>query len=182
VAADQITAQNLAAVGSPYTGSVTGLQWQYIYPGTNSVNIAVSSDNWFLVGGPGNDAIQAFGGYNVLDGGTGSNFLTGGSGTDTFFVNEINPSADTWTTVNNFHNDDDVTLFGIDPGKDILQFVDNQGASGFTGLTLHASLSSGSTASLTMVGYSTADLSNGTLRVQFGNEQDGTPFMHIIGT
>jgi serralysin len=181
VAVDTITGQNLAAVGSPYSGPVSGLQWQYIYPGTNSVNIAVSSDNWFLVGGPGNDAIQAFGGYNVLDGGTGSNFLTGGSGTDTFFVNDINPSTNTWTTVNNFHNDDDVTLFGIDPGKDILQWVDNQGASGFTGLTLHAFSSNGPTASLTMVGYNAADLSNGTLSVQFGTESNGTPFMHIVG-
>jgi serralysin len=145
------------------------------------VNIAVSSANWFLVGGPGNDAIQAFGGYNVLDGGTGSNFLTGGSGTDTFFVNDINPSADTWTTVNNFHNDDDVTLFGIDPGKDILQWADNQGASGFTGLTLHAFSPNGPTASLTMVGYNTTDLSNGTLSVQFSTESNGTPFMHIVG-
>jgi serralysin len=153
-----------------------------MYPGTDSVNITVSSDNWFLVGGPGDDAIQAFGGYNVLDGGTGSNFLSGGSGTDTFFVNDINPSANVWSTVNNFHGDDDVTVFGVDPGKDILKWVDNQGASGYTGLTLHASSPNGPTASLTLVGYNTADLSNGTLNVQFGNEADGTPFMHIVGT
>jgi serralysin len=146
------------------------------------VNIAVSSDNWFLVGGSGNDALQAFGGYNVLDGGTGSNFLTGGSGIDTFFVDDINPSADIWSTVNNFHTGDDVTMFGVDPGADILQWVDNQGASGFTGLTLHASSPNAPTASLTLVGYNSADLSNGRLSVQFGNESDGTPFMHIIGT
>jgi serralysin len=182
VVVDTIVGRDLGAVGSPYTGPVSGLQWQYLYPGTNSENTAVSSDNWFLVGGPGNDAIRAFGGRNVLDGGTGSIFLTGGGGTDTFFVDAIKPSGDIWSSINNFHGDDDVTVFGVDPGKDMLQWVDNQGVPGYTGLTLHAFSPNEPTASLTLVGYNTADLSNGTLSVQFGNEANRTPFMHIAGT
>src|ERR1043165_7441536 len=70
----------------PYSGPVAGLQHQYIYPGQDNVNVTVLDDNWFLHGGPGNDALAAHGGYNVLDGGTGSNFLSGGTGKDTFFV------------------------------------------------------------------------------------------------
>ena len=30
-------------------------------------NISVSSDNWFVHGGSGDDALAAHGGYNVLD-------------------------------------------------------------------------------------------------------------------
>jgi hypothetical protein len=67
---DTTTQQSVPAVGQPYTGPVAGLQNQYIYSGTDNVNISVASDNWFLHGGPGNDAIADYGGYNVLDGGT----------------------------------------------------------------------------------------------------------------
>lgn len=166
-----------------YTGPVAGLQQQYIYPGVDSINIITSSDDWFLKGGSGNDAIQAHGGYNVLDGGTGSNFLTGGSGTDTFFVDDRSPPADIWTTVNGFHAGDDATVFGIVPAANNsnFQWVDNQGAVGFAGLTLHVFTPNAPTASLTLPGYSTSDLVSGRLSVGFGTEPDGTPFMHVIG-
>ena len=59
-------------------------------------------------------------------------------------------------------------------------WVDNQGAVGFTGLTLHVFTPNAPTASLTLPGYGTADLSSGRLSVGFGSEPDGTPFMHII--
>ena len=54
----------------------------------------------------------------MLDGGDGSNFLTGGklgSGTDTFFLDARNASANIWSTVSNFHAGDAVTLFGFTP-------------------------------------------------------------------
>jgi probable HAF family extracellular repeat protein len=167
-----------------YSGPVAGLDQEYIYPGHDSVNMTVSSHDWFLKGGAGDDAIQAFAGYNVLDGGTGSNFLTGGSGTDTFFVDDRGPPADIWSTVTGFHMLDDATIFGIVPAANNsnFQWVDNQGAAGFTGLTLHVLQPNAPTASLTLAGYTTADLSNGRLNVGFGTEPDGTPFMHVIGT
>ena len=173
--------QDVGGTEETYNGPVTGLQHQFIYGGTDSVNISVSDDNFFLHGGPGEDAIAAQGGYNVLDGGTGSNFLTGGSGTDTFFVDDRNPGSDIWSTMNAFHHGDDATLFGITSSANI-QWFDGQGASGFTGLTLHVTSPNAPTASLTLPGYSTSDLSNGRLSVQFGSETDGTPFMHIIAS
>jgi hypothetical protein len=178
---DTSTGKSLSAAAIPYSGPVAGLQYQYIYTGTDNVNVTVMSDNWFLKGGPGEDALQAFGGYNVLDGSTGSNFLTGGNGTDTFFVDDRNPSADVWSTINNFHLGDDATVFGV-VNSPTVQWFDNQGAPGFTGLTLHVFGQNTPTASLTLVGHSSSDLGNGRLTVQFGNETDGTPFMHIIGT
>jgi len=165
-----------------YTGPVAGLQQEYIYPGDDSMNIIVTSDDWFLKGGPLDDAIQAHGGYNVLDGSTGSNFLTGGSGTNTFFVDNRGPPADIWSTVNGFHQGDDATVFGMVPAPDNsnFQWVDDQGAVGFTGLTLHVFTPNAPTASLTLPGYSKSDLDSGRLSVGFGSEPDGTPFMHII--
>ena len=178
---DTTTGQDLGATGAPYNGPVPGLQHQYLYPGTNPENTIVSSDNWFIVGGPGDDALQAFGGYNVLDGSGGSNFLTGGSGTDTFFVDNGNPSADVWSTINGLHAGDDVTIFGVDPTANI-EFADNQGAVDFSGLTLHIVSSDQPTQSLTLTGYSTSDLGNGHLSIQFGSEPGGMPYMHIISS
>jgi serralysin len=63
-----------------------------------------------------------------LDGGTGSNFLTGGSGTDTFFVDNRGVSADTWSTIVNFHNGDATTIWGVTSSGFSFDFEDNQGA------------------------------------------------------
>ena len=139
----------------------------------------------FIHTGSGFDAIDVsqVGGTNVLDGGTNSNFLVGGTGAnsfDTFFVDDRNPAADIWTTVNGFHAGDDATVFGIVPDGSNIQWADNEGAAGFTGLTLHLSTPNQPNASLTLAGYSTADLGSGRLNFAFGNEPDGTPFMHIV--
>jgi serralysin len=74
----------------------------------------------------------------VLDGGTGSNFLSGGSGTDTFFVDDRSASADIWSTVSGFHAGDAATIWGVAPQDFGLAWMDGQGTPGFTGLTLHA--------------------------------------------
>jgi len=178
---DTTTGQPVNATASAYSGPVSGLQDQYIYGGSDSVNISVNSDNWFLHGGPGNDAIAVDGGTNVLDGGTGSNFLSGGSGPDTFFVDDRSPAADIWSTVNGFHAGDAATVFGVTPGAFNLAWVDGQGATGYQGLTLHATAAKVPTASLTLSGYTTADLTNGQLSIDFGTEADGTPYMYVFG-
>src|ERR1700753_1179799 len=108
--------------------------------------------------GNGNDAIAASSGINVLDGGTGSNFLTGGSGADTFFVDDRVATTDIWGTVVGFHAGDAATIWGVTPQAFGLPWVDGQGAAGFTGLTLHAAAAGRATASLTLTGYSQADL------------------------
>jgi hypothetical protein len=182
VAANTSSGQALAPVGSPYTGSVPGVQQQYIFTGTDSVNITVNSPNWFLAAtGPGNDGIMVFGGRNVIDVGVGSNFVTVGSGIDSVSVDDRNPSTDIWTTIAGFHAGDDATVLGIAP-TDNIQWFDNQGAPGYSGLTFHDFSPNRPTESLTLSGYSTPDLSNGHLSVQFASQADGTPFMHIIAS
>ena len=128
--------------------------------------------------GSGNDAIAVSSGTNVMDGGTGSNFLTGGSGTDTFFVDDRAATADIWSTVSNFHAGDAATIWGVTPQDFALTWVDGQGAAGYTGLTLHATAPGEPTASLTLVGFSQADLSNGRLSVSFGTV-GGSNYMYV---
>ncbi|MBV8774066.1 MAG: NF038122 family metalloprotease [Deltaproteobacteria bacterium] len=178
---DTSTGQSVPAAGLAYSGPVVGLRHQYIYTGQDKINVSVSDDYWFLHGGPGDDALAAHGGYNVLDGATGSNFLSGGTGADTFFVDDRSPPADIWSTVTGFHAGDDVTVFGVVPasGSSSIHWFDNQGAAGFTGLTLHATSPNQPTASLTLPGYGVSDLSDGRLSVAFGSEIDGTPFLHL---
>ncbi|HEX5328277.1 MAG TPA: calcium-binding protein [Acetobacteraceae bacterium] len=190
IAATAVAANGFAAVdtslGKPvsdlpqgYSGPVAGLLTEYITVTNDNLNISASTDNWFIHSGNGTDAIAVSGGTNVLDGGPGSNFLTGGSGTDTFFVDDRAAPADLWSTVVNFHASDDATVWGITPGNFNLAWADGQGAGGYTGLTFHATEAGHPTASLTLAGYSQADLGNGRLAVSFGNIGGNTPYMVI---
>jgi Ca2+-binding RTX toxin-like protein len=179
---DTTTNQPVAAIGQAYTGPVAGLQNQYISITSDSLNITTSTPNWFIHSGSGDDAIAVSGGINVLDGGTGSNFLTGSTGTDTFFVDDRAAPADIWSTVVGFHAGDAATIWGVTPQDFGLAWVDGQGAAGFTGLTLHATASGRPTASLTLAGFSQADLNSGRLSVSFGTDSaSGSAYMFVHG-
>jgi hypothetical protein len=179
---DRTTGQSIPATAQPYAGPVSGLQDEYINVTSDFLNISVITPNWFIHSGSGTDAIQVSSGNNVLDGGTGSNFLTGGSGTDTFFVDDRGPLADIWSTVVDFHAGDAATIWGVTPQDFGLTWVDGQGAAGFTGLTLHATASGLPTASLTLAGYTSADLSSGRISVSFGTDPaSGSAYMFVHG-
>ena len=174
------------SAGEAYTGPVAGLAFQYIYTGTDNVNVTGKTANEFIHTGSGFDAIDVSGagGTNVLDGGTNSNFLVGGTAagtSDTFFVDDRAPPSDIWSTVGNFHAGDAATLFGITQKGFTTEWVDGQGAAGFTGVTLHVTAAGVPTASITLAGYTVADLSNGRLSQIFGTEGDGTPYLYIHG-
>jgi parallel beta-helix repeat protein len=167
---DTTTNQPVAVVGEAYTGPVAGLQNEYISITPDSLNITATSPNWFIHSGGGEDAITVTSGTNVLDGGTGSSFLTGGSGTDTFFVDSRGATADIWSTIANFHTGDSAVIWGVTPSTFNFDFENDQGAPGFTGLTLHATAPGKPTTSLTFVGFTTADLSNGRIAESSGIE------------
>jgi hypothetical protein len=87
----------------------------------------------------------------------------------------------------NFHAGDDVTVWGVTSQDFKFDWVDNQGATGFTGLTMHATAAGNPTASLTLAGYSSDDLHNGRLSVSFGHTDDqpgapGSSYMVIHGS
>jgi len=94
---------------------------------------------------------------NVLDGGTGSNFLTGAadaSSVDQFFV-DGRGNAMTWSTIVNFHSGDSATIFGFKPGVGTRPFTENDGANGYKGVTIHSALAgagTGVTESMTFAG------------------------------
>jgi Ca2+-binding RTX toxin-like protein len=170
----------VAPVAHPYAGPVQGLRNEYIAITNDSLNVAVGSSGWFIHTGTGTDAIRASSGTNVLDGGSGSNFLTGGTGTDTFFVDDRSASADIWSTIANFHTGDAATIWGITQADFSIAWQDGQGAAGFTGLTMHATAPGKATASVSLAGYSQADLSNGRLSVSFGTDAaSGSAYMYI---
>jgi len=136
--------------GQAYTGPVSYLQQQYAWAGSDKVNITAAIPNVFLKSGPGDDALAVNSGSNVVDGGSGSNFLVGASGadggSDTFFVDGRGGQS-TWDTLVNFHAGDQLTLWGFDGAAGTTSWVDNQGAAGYQGATLHADFGNGSGAS-----------------------------------
>jgi Ca2+-binding RTX toxin-like protein len=178
------------AEGTPYSGPVAGLTSELIAVTPDNINVTASAPNVFisLDGGSGEDAIAVnqVNGNNVLNGSTGSSFLYGGSGDDTFFVDDRNPRAgsDIWSTVVGFHSGDAATIWGVTPSDFTLSWVDGQGAAGYTGLTLHATAPGVPTASLTLAGFTSADLTDGKLTVSFGTTAatgglPGSTYMYV---
>lgn len=170
--------QSIAATAESYAGQANGLQEQYISITTDSLTITASTPNWFVYSGSGTDAIAVNSGTNVLDGGTGSDFLTGGTGTDTFFVDDRSATADIWSTVVGFHAGDAATVWGVTAQDFNLAWVSGQGATGWTGLTLHAAEAGRPNASLTLAGFTSADLNDGRLSVSCG-ASGGSAYIYV---
>jgi V8-like Glu-specific endopeptidase len=179
---DTSTNAAVMATGTAYAGPVAGLQNSYANITTDSLNIVATTPSWFITTGSGNDAITVTSGTNVVNGGSGSNFLTGGNGSDTFYLDATAPGQDIWSTVNNFHQGDAVTLWGISPLTATLAWANDQGAAGYSGLTLHATTIGGTSASLTLDTYSEQDLSDGRLAIAYGTNAALGPYMYIVGT
>ncbi len=183
---DRTQSQGSESGGTPFSGPVSGVEYQYVDASANDLNITAGMDNVFIHTGSGTDAIDVSGveGRNVLDGGTNSNFLVGSpssSSYDTFFVDDRSPPSDIWSTVANFKAGDDATVFGVNPNDFQQSWDDNQGATGYTGLTVHFAAAGKPTASLTLAGFSKSDLGNGRLTTSFGTLGDGTTYFYVHG-
>jgi probable HAF family extracellular repeat protein len=182
---DVTTGQAAVLANDAYTGPVGGLTSQFINITKDNINLTAQVPNTFLHSGSGDDAlnVSACNGNNILDGGTGSNFLVGGSGNDTFFTDDRNPAADIWSTLVNFHAGDTATVWGVTANDFATSLVDNQGAAGYKGLTLHITAADRPTASVTLTGYSTADIGQ-RLSISYGVSPDtpglaGSTYMAI---
>jgi hypothetical protein len=166
----------VAEMEHPGSGSPDYLQWQHIAGDAAGMAMSTTTPNVFLHSSSGDDAIQVSSGRNVLDGGTGSNYLTGtaaGAGTDTFFVDaRALGGGSVWDTIVNFHAGDMVTYWGFEPGISTIQWADGEGATTGKGLTMHSNISGvGIDASMTLAGLSTADM--GSLVVSTGHVAGG---------
>ncbi len=176
---DTTTGKSVSATGQAYPGPVTGLQEQYINTTADNINVDVSSPNWFLKSGPGEDALSVRDGSNVLDGGSGSNFLVGGTGadggTDTFFT-DARSNEVVWNTLVDFHAGDSATLWGFVPGTSSWSWDGLSGATGYTGATLRADVHGTTDASITFAGLSTAQAQG--LQVSTGTA-GGVPYLYV---
>jgi hemolysin type calcium-binding protein len=167
---DTTTNHALPPIGRPYPDPAAGPTNEYISVTPDSLSIAASTPNWFIRAGSGNDVIAASSGINVLDSGGGSNLLVGGTGTDTFLVDDRNPVSSVWSSIVNFHAGDNAIIWGLSPASFTPTWLANQGPPGATGLTgLFVPAATGQpTASITLAGYTPADLTNGRLSFSYG--------------
>jgi len=106
--------------------------------GANGVNTFISLTNSDALVNQAADANGTIG--NVIDGGVGSNFLTGDIGADVFFL-DGRAAANTWSTVTDldFSQGDNVTIWGWNPGhSSVLSTLPvDSGAEGYTGTTFY---------------------------------------------
>ena len=128
----------------PVGGGVVGLTDEFIFPTTENIVITAAPPNAFIRSGSGDDAIAVSSGRNVIDAYLGSNFLTGGSGQDTFFLDARGGGA-TWDTIVNFGIGDEVTLWGYKElvstdGYDKNTWYASDGVDPYKGMTVHAKL------------------------------------------
>ena len=144
--------------GEAYHGPVSYLQDQLILDSASPAVIVAQTSSAFIKSFSGFCAIQVQGGQNVVDAGPGSNFIVGGTGDDTFFLDGTH-GAVTWDTIQGFHPGDMMTLFGFNTDTSNYVWADAEGAAGYTGRTIHADLAGtgGVTASLTFAGTTAAD-------------------------
>lgn len=181
---DQTTQVVSQLNGDPYNGPVPVITNELIFPSSDMINMTANVPNVFMHSGEGFDALQALSGTNVLDGGTGSNYLTGGTGTNTFYVDDRNATSDIWSTIVSAKSGDNATIWGLTPNDFAINWVDGEGATGGTGLTLHATENGKPIASLTLAGYTNADRLSGKLAVSFGRTNDipglaGSDYLNI---
>jgi hypothetical protein len=171
--------------GSVYDGPDAGLVSQYIYPGSDSMCF-IAPPRSYIGGGPGQDAIMATGGGNVIDGGGGSNYLIGetdNSSPDIFFEDGFNeaPGQTTWDTITNFHGGDLLIIWAYDPVAWSLKWLPDAGAEGATGLTLYAqNNTNGAAVYAAFSGLTAAD--QPSMAVGNGTSAGGNPHMYFYRT
>jgi hypothetical protein len=148
---DGVTSFTLAEV---YGGPVDYLRYQFLGSGQGEVVTGTSGNDFINLLG-GDDAVQGGVGRDVLDGGTGSNFLNGGADLDVFFL-DGRAGTVTWSTIADWQAGEQLSVFGFRPGVSRLTWVQDAGADGYRGLTMHGDLNGDNTidTSVTWTGLS----------------------------
>ena len=102
-------------------------------------------------------------GDDILDGGRGSNFLTGGSGTDTFFLDGRGSSSVIWSTITDWDNTEELSVWGWGSSSTI-SWEENQGTSGYEGATFSIELNGNGVVDMkcTFTGFAVADIKSPT--------------------
>jgi Ca2+-binding RTX toxin-like protein len=119
------------------------IDYQLIDYSSNAVIVGSAANDFLKLAGSGNKAADGQAGADVIDGGTGSTFISGGGrgDADTFFLDGRGAGV-SWSTITDFEQGlDRATIWGWKAGVSRVSsaFADlnNGGASGYQGLTLH---------------------------------------------
>lgn len=123
-----------------------------------------------LVNDPNGLAAQfIYNGADVLDGGLGSVFLTGGTGRD-FFFTDARQFQFVWSTVTDFSAREIVTLWGFQQGRDSFTILPREGGAGYEGVTLETTINGANPAiaRVTLSGRTQADFV-----ISYGEAGDG---------
>jgi hypothetical protein len=182
----QVTEANWIEATAP-----TNIQANYIYSGGDNITVtATPGENWRFGGGTGSDRLIATGGNNEFVSSSGSSWMDGGDGKDTFYIPDANKTGKTaWDTITNFHNGDVLNLSGLAGSGWTYSWFDGLGASGYTGATLYATSTENSNLHvvLSLAGLSlgdiagmsvTSNVSSGTLTI---NDTEGNDPPYILG-
>ena len=150
----------------PYEGPVSYLQYEFLGTASGEAVVSTALNDFVSLGG-GDDAADGREGNDVLDGGTGSNFLTGGAGQDVFFL-DARDGGTTWSTITDWSGGEQLSLWGWRPGVSQVTWIDQDGAEGYKGVTMHADIDSNGVidTSVTWTGLTRTDLPQQT-------QQDG---------
>lgn len=149
---DTTTGEQLDPTASDYSGPDSELLEQFIATTTDNIDVTAKSADWYIRANGTMDAIAVSNGVNVLDGGSGSTFMTGGSGYDTFFIDVDQMTSNTWSTVVNFHAGDAIDFWGVSPGDFKTTWLRDQGAPGYMGATLVVTRPDGVEVGVTLAG------------------------------
>ncbi len=125
---------------TPFSGTaIPGVRIDYQFLGVSSGEVAIGTDsNDFMNLLGGDDAANGGAGNDILDGGIGSNFLSGGAGTDTFFLDGRGGTT-TWSTITDWTAGEQLSVWGWNANSKVVLWRQD-GAPGFTGITMHADL------------------------------------------
>ena len=154
-----------------------GIDWQWVVPAniiSDNLNITPFAKNVFIATGHGNDAIDVSktNGTNILDGSTGSNFMTGGTGDDlSLWMIEARPTRSGRRFVVRTPGDD-VTIWGLTQsdfqqmkmGNDVLPIA--------PGLDFALSQAGKPDVNVTLTGFFDGRHAQRQARRRFGHTQD----------
>jgi len=152
-------AKKTPAQANGYQEEEACLQYEYVGSAQNESLIATDTND-FINLLAGDDAAVGGGGGDVLDGGLGSNFLSGGHGHDVFFLDGRSHQI-TWSTITDFDGDA-VNIWGWVDGISKTMLEEVNGAEGYQGITLHFDLDGNNAidTSVTFTGLTLQDIAN----------------------
>jgi uncharacterized repeat protein (TIGR03803 family) len=148
---------------------------------SDSVAVTAHQSDAFIQTGMGSDILTAqAGGDNVLDDiGGAANFEVGGAGNDAYFF-DAGRDPVSWNTIVGLHSGDFAAIFGVAPQDVAAHAADGLGAPGYTGLRLRMDAQGGGAAFLTLAGYGTEALDDGSIATAFGTDPaSGREYMLI---